>query len=314
MRKLQSLIALMACMAGFLPCAHAQSTSSTLNVTQILERQEATYRAVRSARGDAVVTLEDFTTSPSQPLRSIVFFAHEPNRSITLTMPWTDGAPMPERWARVTNWTGVTGSVVTSGVICLVRQPQARDARPMLEELPYVEAAARKMPLVSFQPRVLGDESTTLQERLAAAISASVNESSEKKLILNIRAKDNMSYRYEIAPDKGCLIERILTVKDNAAVSITSITIGKSGAVFVPSKMEHVRFSTGTQPVYRESWYYRFLSVNANIPVLEFTGLSSGLVDLGKLIQSPQTPAPTPAQTPAKPTATECDKEGKCNE
>ncbi len=252
----------------------ARATSVTLS--QIVARQEENFARIRNARGQVSWT-EQRTgghSSGSAQASAVIFFAIEENRSVNLVLPAGEAAVYAQNQGQI-NWPRVLSAVaIEDGAVQTIIQP-AGTATPQVRVTAFNPAVHGSNPLISFHPRMLGEERIRLSELAAAAprmtTPPQVSEVSyDRRPALRIDfvnpAAPGEAAHYIVDPAKGYLPLEIRRISGGHLVNRVQIVIGNTkDGTWIPARRERLTFNQAGRTIERESWHYDFLAVNEGL-------------------------------------------------
>lgn len=286
------------------PTPIAYPTSITL--AQIAERQEQNYARIRNAQGEMLWTEQHYENGTTTRSARIVFFAFEGDRSVNLIIS-ASGSQFPSR-SETIDWSRVLAAYFVEGDMAyhIVKPPKA--SVPKVESLPFNPAVHDRNPLVSYRPRMMGDDRARLWD-LAKLVPQMPTppqirqfESGGRTLLqidFTNATTPGESLTYVIAPDKGYLAQEIIRVAGGKIAARTSITIGQTkDGTWIPAVRDRKEYDATGRVTSREIWLYRYLAINEPLPrhMLSF--------EFFHLPQATEIPTPVGATPVVTPTPT----------
>lgn len=255
----------------------AAVNQSSVTVQQIVARQQETYKRIRSAEGEVIWRTEDFTKNPTSATQEtrVIFFALEAGKSVNLVVTADEALNFPRR-REARDWTKVISAAFVEGeTVQMITVPRG-SAAPEVRPTAFNPAIHENNPLISFHPRMLGDERVRLSD-LAAVIPqmknrplvTNVTRSGKALLRLDFVSADKPGefLYYLIRPDQGYLAEEIGKVSAGRYVFRTQVTNGQTkDGTWIPAKRDRVQFDATGRITVRENWYYRSMTVNEQLP------------------------------------------------
>jgi hypothetical protein len=284
---------------------------TSLTLQQVVSRQEAHYRTIKTAQGTLVwqeKSSGNVGTSDVPPVRYI-YFAREGERSVTLVLPAEEAANYAAQQSHL-NWKNVlSGSLVAEDSVAMINRATT-DTVPEVRVVPFNPAVHENNPLVAFHPRMVGDETVPLRE-LAAA---SVKMPTKPRLFeftqgghlmiridfINANTPDELLY-YIVDTARGYIPVEIGRTSKGRYLSRSTIVIGQTpDKTWIPAKRTTVRFNANGGVAGQEDWFYEYLSVNEKLPPHTISLLFFKLPD-GTRVQQLAASKPTarPNATPA---------------
>lgn len=274
-------------------------SESSITVQQIVARQEAHYRTIKTAKG-TVVWQERQLSSGAQtggiaPTRYI-YFALGPDRSVTLVLPQDEARSYAANGGHP-NWKKVLSAALVAGDSVQVISHPTSGTQPEVHAVPFNPAVHENNPLVAFHPRQLADERVALRELVALSSNmptkprvSEFRQGGANRLridFLNANAPGETLY-YVINPDRGYLPIEIGRLSQGRLLSRSLITIGNTpDKTWIPARRETARFDTAGRQVSTESWYYEYLSVNEKLEPQTLSLLYFGLPNGTKVFGLP---------------------------
>jgi|GEM_PF-2401453 hypothetical protein len=295
------------------PTPDLRETSVTL--AQIVERQDANFARMKSARGGVVWRKDTLDTATQRwvPSSMAVLFSFETTRSVNVVLRHVDGRPFP-LWEN-SAWKDVVAAAHVSGdEVYTASQPEGA-SRPEVELTPFNPAVHENNPLIAFTPRMLGEERITLRQLLEAQDKfptrptvSRIETTQGPRLVIEFLPGDGSKMYYLINPEKGWLAEEIGRTVDKRHLFRTRMLIGKTGdGIWIPAKRERFTYDNENRAWLREFWYYDLLESNVEMRPLELTlaffrlPMSTVIKPIKPATGKPAAPPPvqrTPAVTP----------------
>lgn len=284
----------------------ASVRESSLTLAQIVQLQEANYARIKNADGE-VIWQEQSVTSSTAPSTRVLFFATEGDNSVLLALPWQQAQVFPSRSEKI-DWSTVLSAFLVEGDL-VYRISQAPGAKaPTVETMPFNPAVHERNPLVSFHPRLLGDEHVSL-----ADLSSVSRQMANRPRVLDVQTSVGLRLRvdfanskmpgdalyYIIDPARGYLAEQIGRIQNGKPAMLSTIQIGRTAdGIWIPSYKDRILYDAAGKAVLHEIWRIRFISVNQGLARRAISFLYFHLPPETRFLTTP-TPSPSAGKKPA---------------
>lgn len=307
---LLSFIAVLTVSPGHAQVAQGLKETS-LTLQQVVARQEAYYKTIKTAQGTVVWQERALAASAAGagvPATRVINFAFEGDRSVTLVLPQDEARNYAGPQGKI-NWSKLlSGAMIVGDAVAMITKPTS-GTLPEVHTVPYNPAVHDNNPLIAFHPRQVGDETVPLRELAAASVKMPTKprlwEFRQGNALLiridftNAATPDELLY-YIIDPSRGYLPLEIGRTSKGKFLSRSTIVIGQTpDKTWIPARRTTVRFNAGGGAVAEESWYYEYLSINEKLAPHTISLLFFKLPDGTTIYELPKAAgaAATPAAT-----------------
>lgn len=252
------------------PRVQYRETSVTLH--QAVAAQEQNYNRMKTGQG-TVVWQEVTRNGP--PAARVIYFAFEPERSVTLVLPQSEARAYAASQGKV-DWSKALAAHLRVGDLVQRVSAGTTGTQPQVRTVPFNPAVHERNPLVAFHPRILADDVVALRDLAAALPGMKARPQMSQFMVdaqlmirvdfLNPKAPGEELY-YILDPAKAYLPVEIGRRSQGKLLALTKLVIGNTkDKTWVPARRDKTTYDTTGQVLSREHWYYQFLSLNEGIP------------------------------------------------